>query len=280
MEELMQQGGETARVIGPVVLDYALNLIEATVILVVGWWLAAVVSKSVRKALGKRDEVDRTLIPVIASIVRYTILVMTVVTVLSRFGVETASVLAVLGAAGLAVGLALQGTLQNISAGIMLLLLRPFGVGDFIDGGGVGGTVEEIGLFTTKLTTFDGIYVVVPNSSLWGASITNFSRNPTRRLDINVGIAYGDDIGAGMSVLEKIATGDDRVRKDPDVQVLCTELGDSAVNLQLRCWVEIGDYWPTRFDLTRKAKEEIEKAGLSIPFPQSDVHMHQVASDS
>lgn len=275
MEESAKQAVEIYDMFGPVVLDYSLNLIEAIVILIVGWWLAGTTSSWLRRKLEKRKEVDGTLRPVLCNIVRWLILVITVVAVLGRFGVETASILAVLGAAGLAVGLALQGTLQNIAAGIMLLLLRPFKVGDFIDAGGIGGTVVEIGLFTTQLTTFDGIYLCAPNSRLWGASITNFSRNPTRRLDLSVGISYGDDIGKGMTVLSKLAAKDKRVLDDPVPQVLCTELGDSAVNIQLRCWTNVGDFWGAKFDLTRRAKEEVEKAGLSIPFPQSDVHMHQ-----
>lgn len=275
MEEVATNGGESAALLGPIILGYGMNLVEAIVILVVGWWLAGFVSNIVKKQLGKRKKVDATLKPVIASIVRYTIIVLTVVAVLGRFGVETASIIAVLGAAGLAVGLALQGTLQNIAAGIMLLLLRPFKVGDFIDAGGIGGTVEEISLFTTELTTFDGIYVSAPNSRLWGASITNFSRNPTRRLDVTVGISYGDDIDKGMKVLMDIAKKDKRVLKDPEPVVWCTSLGDSSVNIQLRCWIETGDFWPAKFEITKKAKEEVEKAGLSIPFPQRDVHIHQ-----
>ncbi len=193
--------------------------------------------------------------------------------VLARLGIQTTSIIAVLGAAGLAIGLALQGTLQNIAAGIMLLILRPFKVGDYIDAGGTAGTVDEIGLFTTDMTTFDGIYLSVPNSSLWNTSILNYTRLPTRRLDIPVGIAYEDDVEKALSLLlEKLRT-DSRVLADPEPQVMVTALGESSVDLNLRCWSLREDFWALRFDLNKNAKLWLDSAGISIPFPQRDVHL-------
>jgi small conductance mechanosensitive channel len=254
-------------------VKYGLDAIGALAILIVGWIVANALSRSVRNKLAKSGRIDPTLRPVIGNMVRYLILILVLIAVLAQFGVQTASIIAVLGAAGLAIGLALQGTLQNIAAGFMLLFLRPFNVGDYIDAGGVAGTAEEIGLFVTTLMTPDGVFITVPNSQIWNSSIKNFSRNPTRRIDLTVGIGYDDDIGKGQEVLMGLATNDSRVLKDPAPQVLVTSLGDSSVNLNLRIWTAGSDYWPTLFDLTKAAKLEIEAAGLSIPYPQRDLHI-------
>ncbi len=198
---------------------------------------------------------------------------MTIVVVLAQFGVQTTSIIAVLGAVGLAIGLALQGTLQNIAAGIMLLLLRPFKVGDFIDAAGKAGTVVELGLFNTEFRTADGICIFIPNASIWGAAITNFSRNAKRRVDIVVGISYDDDIDKARDVLQGLMDEDNRVLSDPGPETLVVELGDSSVNINMRCWVDGWDYWRVLFDLNQLAKVKIEAAGCSIPYPQHDVHM-------
>jgi len=216
--------------------------------------------------------------PFLASVARYVVLVFVIVAVLNQFGVETTSIIALLGAAGLAVGLALQGTLSNVAAGMMLLMLRPFKVGDFIDASGISGTVVEIGLFTSELKTFDGVYLMAPNSELWNKAILNFSRNPTRRLDLVVGIAYTDDVDGAIKALEGLIKSDSRILADPESQVLVTELGDSAVSLNMRFWVNADDFWGVKFDFTKWSKSTIEAAGYSIPFPQQDVHMHQVVA--
>ena len=254
-------------------IDYGLNALGALAILIIGWIVANLVRRSLRRMLAKSERVDATLQPVIANIVRYLILVFVLVAVLAQFGVQTTSVIAVLGAAGLAIGLALQGTMQNIAAGFMLLFLRPFGIGDYIDAGGISGTVEEIGLFVTTLKTPDGVSISVPNSQLWGTAITNYSRNPTRRIDLVVGIGYGDDIDKAQDVLLALAKGDERIHAEPAPQVLVQGLGESSVDLDLRCWTSIDDYWPLLFDLTKRAKIDIEGAGLSIPYPQRDLHV-------
>jgi small conductance mechanosensitive channel len=264
---------ETVTALFELGIDYGLNGLGALAILIIGWIVANLVRRSLRRMLAKSGRVDATLQPVIANIVRYLILVFVLVAVLAQFGVQTTSVIAVVGAAGLAIGLALQGTMQNIAAGFMLLFLRPFGIGDYIDAGGISGTVEEIGLFVTTLKTPDGVYISVPNSQLWGTAITNYSRNPTRRIDLAVGIGYGDDIDRAQEVLLELAKGDDRIHAEPAPQVLVKGLGESSVDLGLRCWTSIDDYWPLLFDLTKRAKIDIEGAGLSIPYPQRDLHI-------
>ena len=255
------------------VSGYGLELIAALVILVFGWWLAGRVQKLILRALDRLPRMDATLKPFLSSLARYAIIAITLVAVLARLGVQTTSIIAVLGAAGLAIGLALQGTLQNIAAGIMLLLLRPFKVGDYIDAGGISGTVDEIGLFTTDMTTFDGVYRSVPNASLWNTSILNYSRLPTRRMDVPVGIAYEDDVERAMALLLDHLKQDSRVLSDPAPQVLVTNLGASSVDLSLRCWSESSNFWALKFELNKNAKLWLDAAGISIPFPQRDVHL-------
>ena len=230
---------------------YALDAVGALVILLVGWWIAGRAQYLVRRALDRVPRIDDTLKPFLSSSVRYLVIVIAFVAVLAEFGVQTTSIIAVLGAAGLAIGLALQGTLQNIAAGIMLLVLRPFRVGEYIDAGGVSGTVDAINLFTTDMTTYDGIYRSVPNAELWNRNILNNSRNPTRRLDIPVGIAYEDDVEQALDLLLSHLSKDTRVLPHPDPQVLVTGLGDSSVNLTLRCWTSRTDFWPLRFELNK-----------------------------
>ena len=256
-----------------VVVGYALDLVGAVAILVVGWIVAGWIKVAVGKALSRLPQSDATVTRALSAVARYLVLVVVVVAVLAQFGVQTASILAVLGTAGLAVGLALQGTLSNIAAGFMLLILRPFKIGDYIDAEGLAGTVAEIGLFSTEFVTFDGVFLVVPNNQIWTKAILNYSRLPTRRLDVVVGVAYGDDIDKAQSALMELLTGDARVLEEPAPQVMVTALADSSVNLNLRCWTKTDDYWGLRFDLNKLAKERVEAAGCTIPFPQRDVHL-------
>lgn len=264
--------------LGPVVTALGVNLISALVLIVVGWSVAGWAQRAIRRGLGRFRDVDRTLIGVVAGVVRYFILITVLVMVLARFGVQTASILAALGAIGLAVGLALQGTLANIAAGVMLLLLRPFRVGDYVSANGHDGTVEEIGLFTTEMTTFDGIYQSVPNSAIWGGRIVNYTRNPSRRHDIVVGISYRDDIDRAQEILLGVLHGDARVldeaRAPAGPQVLVRELAESSVTLGLRFWTATEDFWPANFDLRKAAKQALDANGITIPFPQRDVHVH------
>jgi small conductance mechanosensitive channel len=256
-------------------IDYGLDVLGALAILIAGTFVAGWAQRSALRVLNRAPRVDETLKPVIASVVRYGILIFVLIAVLAQFGVQTTSIIALLGAAGLAVGLALQGTLQNIAAGIMLLFLRPFRVGDYIDAEGLAGTIEEIGLFTTQMRTYDGIYLEVPNGQIWNRPIHNYSRVTSRRLDMVVGIGYQDDIDKALAAMMDLLVEDERVIDDPEPQVMVKELGDSSVNLNLRCWVDSGDYWSLRFDLTKALKQRLDAEGISIPFPQRDVHLYK-----
>ncbi len=255
------------------IIDYALDVVGAVLLLIAGWMVAGWVQKHTARMLGAVERVDATLLSFVTQLVRYSILILVMVAVLAQFGVQTTSIIAVLGAAGLAVGLALQGTLANIAAGVLLLFLRPFKIGEYIDAGGVAGTVREIGLFATEFESYDGIFVMVPNSQLASAAITNYSRLPTRRLDLVIGISYSDNMNQAMTVLNDLLVHDDRILKEPAHQVMVKELADSSVNLNLRCWTKRQDYWSLLFDLTKQAKERLDKHGISIPFPQRDVHL-------
>ncbi len=254
-------------------LSYALNVAAGIVLLLFGWMLAGWARRIVLRLLDRTPRMDRTLKPVLASIARYVVLVFVLVAVLAQFGVQTTSIIALLGAAGIAVGLALQGTLQNIAAGMMLLFLRPFQVGEYISADDIEGTVEEIGLFITRMTTFDGLFRTVPNAKLWNATITNYDRRPTRRLDLVVSISYGDSIETAQKLLLGLLQGDARVKDDPAPQVLVETLSDSSVDLMLRCWCAKDDFWPLKYDLHKSAKESLEAEGLTIPFPQREVRM-------
>ncbi|MBO6807616.1 mechanosensitive ion channel domain-containing protein [Thalassospira sp.] len=258
-------------------LGFGLDLLGAVLILVIGWWIAGRTGALVRHSLKNAKFVDSTLKPLAASIARYAVLIFVIIAVLSNFGVETTSIIAVLGAAGLAIGLALQGTLSNIAAGVMILILRPLKVDEFVEAGSVSGTIVEITLFTTLLKTPDGVFISAPNSQIWNSAIKNYSRNPTRRLDIKVGIAYDDDVDAALDFLKNLVASDERVLKDPEPMSFVANLGESSVDLTARGWVATSEFWPTFFDLTRKSKTELEAAGFSIPFPQRDLHVIESA---
>jgi small conductance mechanosensitive channel len=254
--------------------QWGLQIIGAIIVLFVGRIVAGWARRLTRKAL-ERAEVDPTLVPFIAKLVYYLLLAFVVIAVLGVFGVQTASLVAVLGAAGLAVGLALQGTLSNFAAGVMLLFFRPFKVGDFIDAGGTTGTVEEIGVFATTMKSPDNIKIVVPNSQVYGQTIKNFNGFDTRRVDLVIGISYDDSISTAIDTIRSIVNADQRVLAEPETQIAVSNLGDSSVDLVVRPWCAGSDYWPLRFDLTRTIKEGLEAAGCSIPYPQTDVHLHQ-----
>ena len=258
---------------------YVVDVTLAIVILVAGFIVSAWAQRVARRNLAKVKGLDDTLEPFIARLIRYTILIVVFIAVLAQFGVQTTSIIAVLGAAGIAIGLALQGTLANIAAGVMLLFLRPFRIDDFIDAEGISGTIEEVGLFVTEMRTFDGLFVTVPNSQLWNRTIINFSRNRTRRLDIPVGVGYDDDLDKAKSVLSKLIASDERVLKDPAPIVIVKSLDDSAVTLEIRLWTGIDDFWDLKWDLTQRVKTTLDKAGVSIPFPQRDVHIFEATDE-
>jgi small conductance mechanosensitive channel len=251
---------------------WGLKVIGAIALFVVGRIVSGALRRATRGAL-ERSSVDASLTPFLSSLVYYLALAVVVIAVLNLFGIQTASVIAVLGAAGLAVGLAMQGTLSNFAAGVMLLMFRPFKTGDFVEVAGTSGAVQEIGIFSTVLHTPDNVKITVPNSAIYGDTVKNYSANDTRRNDLVVGISYDDDIARAIDTIRTILAGDARVLDDPEPVVAVGELGDSSVNLLVRPWCAGGDYWPLRFDLTRQLKEELEAAGCSIPYPQRDVHL-------
>ena len=261
------------------VSTWGVRVIGGIALLIIGRIVAGIVRSALTRAL-RRAKIDETLIPFITSLVFYLLIAFVVVAVLGLFGIPTASFIAVLGAAGLAVGLALQGTLSNFAAGVMLLIFRPFRTGDFVEVGSTSGTVQTIGVFSTTLNTLDNIRVVVPNSSVYGQTIKNYSYNENRRIDLVVGVSYDDDLATVVSTIEGVLNGDKRVLSDPASFVGVIELADSSVNLAVRPWTKKEDFWQTKCDLTRKLKEAIEAAGCSIPFPQRDVHMQSASQAS
>ncbi len=271
-EAIQENASEAIETAIELISSWGLNVIGAIVLLIVGRWVAASVRKAARRSL-ERGKVDPSLVPFISSLTYYGVLTVVLIAVLNLFGVETTSLVAVLGAAGLAVGLALQGTLSNFSAGAMLLVFRPIRVGDYVEVGGVGGSVAEIGVFTTTLNTPDNVKVIIPNSSVFGQTIKNYSANDNRRIDLVMGISYGDDIGKAMDAINDVLSKETRLLAEPAPTVAVAELGDSSVNIVVRPWVSKDDYWPTRFDLTRALKEGLEASGCSIPFPQRDLHV-------
>lgn len=259
----------------PLLIDTGVNVLSAALLVIIGWMVSGWAQRAVRRGFARFPDMDRTLIAVVANVVRYFILITVLIMVLGRFGVQTASILAALGAVGIGVGLALQGTLANIASGVMLLVLRPIRVGDYVNCNGHEGTIEEIGLFTTEMTTYDGLYQSVANSGLWGGRIINYTRNPSRRHDIVVGIHYADDIDLAQRVLHEVLTGDERVHADPEPQILVQALADSSVNLDMRFWTSGDDFWPASFELRKQAKLALERNGITIPYPQRDVHTHE-----
>lgn len=235
-------------------VQYSFSILGAVILLVVGWTLAGFVSRWAYEGLSRIHGIDETLARFFTNVIRYALLILVFITVLGQFGVQTASIIAALGAAGLAIGLALQGTLQNIAAGIMLLILRPFRVGEYIETSSVAGTVREIGLFAIELRTGDGLYRLAPNSTLWNTPITNFSREPTRQNDLKVSISREDDLDSAMESLMGIAEDNPRVLPSPAPSVFIDSLGDSTISVTLRYWAKTGDWWQVSRDMVKRVK--------------------------
>ena len=234
--------------------------------------VAGIIVSLVEKLLAKA-KMEEILINFISSIVSAVLTLFIIVAALDRLGVDTTSLIALMGAAGLVVGLALQGSLQNFAAGVMLIIFRPFKAGDYVDAGGTSGTVETIKIFNTVLKTPDNREVIVPNGAIYGGTITNFSARATRRIDMVFGIGYGDDIRKAKEVIKAILESDERILKDPEPLIAVGELGDNSVNFNVRPWVNSGDYWPVKFDLNERIKLAFDENGISIPYPQMDVNM-------
>lgn len=250
---------------GPLVV----NVLKALAVLVIGWIVAGMVSGIVRRKVTSNKHIDPTLGNFVSSIVKWVILLMVLVAVLGLFGIEATSLVAVLGAATLAIGLALQGTLSDIAAGFMLILFRPYKLGQFVDIGGTSGTVRDLNLFVTELVTPDNVQIIVPNGQAWGAIITNFSHHETRRVDLTFGIDYNDDADKAMGIITHLAKADERVHSDPGPWVRVTNLGDSSVDLTARLWCNAPDYWDVKFEMTKAVKEAFDANGISIPYPHS-----------
>ena len=257
-----------------IILWLRLNMIEiagAFAVLVIGLLLAGMISRWVERALTKSPRFEPTVANFLSNVVKYAMWALVLVTVLSQFGVETTSILAALGGMALAVGLALQGTLSNVASGVMILVQKPFKVGEGITTGSVTGTVQQIGLFTTELKQFDGLFVMVPNSELWNQAIVNFNRHPIRRFELLVGIGYSDSMEQARNELLALAAADERVLDDPAPQAFVSSLDDSSVGIGLRVWCATGDYLALTWDLTEAAKARFDAVGISIPFPQREV---------
>ncbi len=260
----------------PLLVEHGLAVIGAVIILILGFWLARRAQSFTIKALDKPLHSDAMLKGFFGSIVRYLVIIATILAVLGQFGIETTSLIAVLGAASLAVGFALQGTLSNVAAGVMLLVFRPFRVGHYVELGGMSGTVKNLNLFTTELATPDNVQIIIPNSSIWGQPLKNYSAHATRRVDMVFGIAYDADIDKAISIIQVAIAADDRCHSDPEPLVVVGNLGDSSVDLTTRVWCAAGDYWGIKFDLTKKVKETFDAEGVDIPFPTRTIH--QVSS--
>jgi len=252
--------------------EYGLKIVGALVIFLVGRWVAKLLSTLAGKAMTKA-KVDETLVRFIKDLCYVAMLTFVIIAALANIGVQTASFIALIGAAGLAVGLALQGSLANFASGVLMLIFKPMRIGDFVEAGGAKGTVKEIGIFTTVLSSPDNVRIIVPNAQVMGGNISNYTINGTRRVDMVIGISYEDDLKKAQNVIEKVLAGDDRILPDPAPVVAVSALADSSVNFVVRPWVKSGDYWPTYFDLTAKIKLALEDNGLTIPFPQRDVHI-------
>ena len=253
-------------------IPWGISIALALVIFVVGKIIARIAVLAIEKLLDKA-QIDKILINFISSIARTILLLIIIVAALDQLGVDTTSLIALMGAAGLAVGLALQGSLQNFAAGVMLIIFRPFKTGDYVDAGGTAGTVEKISIFSSVLRTGDNREVIVPNGAIYGGTITNFSVRKTRRVDMVFGIGYDDDIRKAKDIIKGILESDDRVLQDPEAQVVVGELGENSINFKVRPWVNSGDYWPLLHDMNERVKLAFDENGISIPYPQMDVHM-------
>ncbi len=265
-----------ATIIGWLTL-YGVKIIVALLIFVIGKWVAKKLSNVTKTVMVSR-EIDTALINFTSSLVYYALLIFVVIAALGQVGIQTASFVAIVGAAGLAIGLAMQGSLSNFAAGVLIIIFKPFKIGDFVEMAGTAGVVENIMIFTTEMKTGDNKKIIVPNSSVLGGVITNYSANETRRVDLVMGIGYNDDIDKAKQVLEEIINADERILKDPAPLIAVSELADSSVNFAVRPWVKSADYWAVYFALNETVKKRFDQEGISIPYPQQDIHLHKTES--
>lgn len=260
--------------INDVVITFGPRLIGAIITLIIGWWIIKIIQRSIRKSFEKR-EMEPSLRGFLNSMIGILLKVLLLISVVGMIGVQMTSFIAILGAVGLAVGLALSGTLQNFAGGVVILLFKPFKVGDYIDAQGHSGSVNEIQIFNTILKTPDNKTIIIPNGGLSTGSMINYSTEPRRRVDFVFGIGYGDDVDKARAVIQKLIDGDDRILKDPAPFIAVSELADSSVNLVVRVWAEASNYWGIYFDMHEKVYKTFDKEGLNIPFPQMDLHVHK-----
>jgi small conductance mechanosensitive channel len=253
---------------------YGIKVVAAVVIFIIGRWVAKAIANFIKKIMTKSNT-DITLVRFVGNLSYIALLAFVIIAALNQLGIQTTSFIAILGAAGLAIGLALQGSLGNFAAGVLMIIFKPFKVGDFIEGAGVAGTVEEIQIFTTQLKTPDNKTIIVPNAKMTGDNITNYTMKGTRRVDFVFGIGYDDDIDKARKIIEKIIAEDNRVLKDPAPMVAVSELADSSVNFVARAWTSADDYWGFYFETTEKVKKQFDAEGISIPYPQRDVHVYE-----
>jgi len=260
-------------------VELAINIVTALAIFFIGKWVAGLLTKGVR-ALMQKQEVDKTLETFVGNLVRMVLMLFVIIAAIGAVGVQTTSLIAVVGAAGLAVGLALQGSLSNFASGVLIVLFRPYKVGDWVEAAGISGAVVEVQILTTILKTGDNKQVIVPNSQIMSSVITNYSANDTRRVDLVIGVSYDDDLDKTRRTLEELVAADDRILDDPAVTIAVSALADSSVNFVVRPWVKSADYWGVMFDLTEAIKKRFDEEGISFPFPQQDVHLYQASADS
>ena len=253
---------------------YGLKVVAAIAIFIIGKWVSKILKNLVIKAMTK-GKTDPTIIGFVANIAYVALMAFVIIAALGQLGIQTTSFIAILGAAGLAIGLALQGSLSNFAAGFLMIMFRPFKVGDFIEGAGVAGVVEEISIFTTTMKTGDNKTIIIPNSSLSGGNIINYSTKETRRVDLTVGVSYDADLSQVKTVLESLIAAEDRILKDPEHLIAVTELAADSVNLVMRMWVKSGDYWPVMFAMTEAVKLRLDEEGIGIPYQQRDVHLYE-----
>ena len=258
-------------------INWGIEIAIAIAIFVIGKFIARTISNLLQKAL-QRSGTDAMLVSFLGNIAYGVLLVAVILAAIDSLGVNVTSLMAILGAAGLAVGLALKDSLSNFASGVMIIIFRPFNIGDFVTAGGSSGVVDDIGLFCTQMHTGDNQRIIVPNSAIMGSTIINTNAMSTRRIDLVIGIGYDDNIGQARDIIMAIIESDERILKDPEPGVVVGELGESSVNLNVRPWVNSGDYWSVRPDLLENIKVKLDEAGISIPFPQQDVHMHEVKS--
>ncbi|MEE2988797.1 MAG: mechanosensitive ion channel domain-containing protein [Verrucomicrobiota bacterium] len=257
--------------------QYGMRIIAAVLIIFVGLWISKIIKSCFLKTLQKK-KVDPTLIGFFSSMLHGGLVIFVVISAISKLGVQTASLVAVIGAAGLAVGLALQGSLSNFAAGILLILFKPFKVGNFVKAGGETGVIVKVSIFATEMKTPDNVQITIPNSTIMGGAITNFSAHSTRRIDMTLGVGYGDDLNRAKQIMEDLLAADERVLKDPVATIAVADLGDSSVEFVIRPWVNSADYWSVKFDFIKAVKEKFDAEGISIPYPQTDVHVFQEES--